>query len=142
VYNHHCNICNDIPIYFYNILVKYLKHTYETFETLKHALTTCGRPGPGDSSRRGRSRRHASTTTTTIASRTGLGSTGWATWDGRAVAARRSGRAGSGQGGHGWTRPPRWRRPAAGSGGLEWACGSEERKYRCIFFIFFGETAS
>jgi hypothetical protein len=33
VYNH-CNICN-IPIYFYNIHMKHLQHTYETSEILE-----------------------------------------------------------------------------------------------------------
>jgi hypothetical protein len=32
VYNH-CNIC-DIPIYFCNVYLKHLQHTFKTFETL------------------------------------------------------------------------------------------------------------
>jgi hypothetical protein len=31
----HCNMCN-IPIYLYNIDIKYLQHTSETSEHLKH----------------------------------------------------------------------------------------------------------
>jgi hypothetical protein len=74
VYNH-CNICN-IPIYFCNIRMKRLKHTYETLET---CACNMREPEAGDSSRWGQSRRRTSTTTTTtIASSTGLSSAGQA----------------------------------------------------------------
>jgi hypothetical protein len=34
VYNH-CNMCNIISVYFCNIDVKHMQHTYETSETLE-----------------------------------------------------------------------------------------------------------
>jgi hypothetical protein len=106
--------------------MKHLKH-------LKHALATRGSLGSSDSSRLGRSRCCASTTTT-ISSSAGLGSarravraTGGSEWrgmgerDGRervawdrhAATARRSGRATCGREGRGWRKPPRWTRLAA-----------------------------
>ena len=45
VYNH-CNICN-IPIYFCNIRMKHLKHTYETSKTLETCTCNMGEPRDG-----------------------------------------------------------------------------------------------
>jgi hypothetical protein len=63
------------------------------------------------------------------------------TRDVRAATVRQSGHAASGQEGHGWRRPPHWRRPAAG--GQRGGCArgghmrAVARKENVVVFLIF-----